>query len=324
MNGRLLVTGGAGYVGSHCGRLVRAGFNVTVFDDLSQGHREAVDGPLVVADIRDREALGAALEGVDAVLHFAARVAVGESQRDPIGYWDVNVGGAAALLAAMVQAGVRRLVVSSTCAVHGAATARPIAEDAPIAPTSPYGETKAAMERMVVAAEAAGQIEAIRLRYFNAAGAAPDGWLGEAHHPETHLIPLALAAAAGGPAVRLFGDAHPTPDGTCIRDYVHVEDLADAHLAAARRLMAGGSRAVFNLGTGRGASVREVFAAVERVLGPVPQVVAPPRAGDPPLLVADPAASHRGLDWRATRDLDAIVADAWRWQRAPRFGRRAA
>lgn len=320
MSNRLLVTGGAGYVGSHCARrLIQAGFEVITIDDLSQGHRQAVEGPLLVADVRDRAALRAALGGVDAVLHFAARTSVGESQIDPVGYWEVNVGGSAALLGAMIEAGVRRLVFSSTCAVHGI-VATPITEDIPFAPESPYGGTKAATERMIVAAEAAGQLEAVRLRYFNAAGAASDAWLGEAHAPETHLIPLALAAASGGPALSLFGDAHPTADGTCIRDYVHVEDLAEAHLTAVLRLFAGGGRTVFNLGTGRGASVREVFTAVERVVGPVQYTVAPPRLGDPPALVADPRASLSGLNWRATRDLDTIVSDAWRWRQNPRFG----
>lgn len=273
-----------------------------------------------MGDVRDRDELASALRGVDLVLHFAARMSVGESHLDPVGYWDVNVGGTIALLDAMAAAGVRRLVVSSSCAVHGISDAIPIPEGAPLAPISPYGETKAAMERLVVAAERAGRIEAIRLRYFNAAGAAEDGWLGEAHDPETHLIPLAIAAAVGGPPLTLFGDAHPTPDGTCIRDYVHVEDLADAHLAAVWRLGAGGGGAAFNLGTGRGVSVRDVFAAVERHVGPVPHTVAATRPGDPPALVADPRASAVGLDWRATRDLDAIVRDASRWHRAPRFG----
>lgn len=324
MSGRLLITGGAGYVGSHCARrLHRAGFDVVTFDDLSQGHAAAVSGRLVVGDIRDRDALLPALRDVDLVLHFAARMSVSESYRDPVGYWDVNVGGTATLLGAMTSAGVRRIVVSSTCAVHGVPARVPIDEEAPLAPISPYGETKAAMERLVVAAEAAGQIEAIRLRYFNAAGAAQDGALGEAHTPETHLIPLAIAAASGGRPLTLFGDDHPTTDGTCVRDYVHVEDLAEAHASAVLRSLDGQSGVAFNLGSGRGASVRDVFAAVEQHVGPVRHTIADARPGDPPILVADPRSSTAGLGWRATRDLDAIVRDAWRWHRAPRFGPRA-
>lgn len=324
MSSRLLITGGAGYVGSHCARrLHRAGFDIVTFDDLSQGHAAAASGRLVVGDIRDRDALLAALQGVDLVLHFAARMSVGESHRDPVGYWDVNVGGTATLLGAMASAGVRRVVVSSTCAVHGVPARMPIEEDAPFAPISPYGETKAAMERLIVAAEGAGQIEAIRLRYFNAAGAAEDGALGEAHTPETHLIPLAIEAACGGRPLTLFGDDHPTPDGTCVRDYVHVEDLAEVHASAVLRLLDGQGGVVFNLGTGRGASVHDIFAAVERHVGPVRYTTADARPGDPPILVADPRSSAAGLGWRATRDLDAIVRDAWRWHRAPRFGPRA-
>lgn len=325
MSPRALVTGGAGYVGSHCARrLVRAGFEVATVDDLSQGHRLAVSGGLVEADVRDRQALVDVLgRGFDVVLHFAALTSVGGSSQAPVDYWDVNVGGTIALLRAMAETDTRHLVVSSTCAVHGIPTRIPIRESGSRAPISPYGDTKAAMERLVEAAAAAGALSAITLRYFNAAGAAEDGWLGEAHHPETHLIPLALEAASRQRPMKLFGSDHPTPDGTCIRDYVHVEDLAEAHLAAAQRLLSGGPSATFNLGTGHGASVLEVVRAVERVAGPVPLERAPRRPGDPPALVADPRAALDGLGWRARRGLDQMVRDAWRWARSPRFGPKA-
>lgn len=322
MTGRLLITGGAGYVGSHCARrLAGAGFEVVTVDDLSHGHRAAVSGELVVADVRDRSAMRRLLErGFDVVLHFAARMSVGESHERPLEYWDVNVAGTAALLTSMREAGVRRFVFSSTCAVHGHPPEGLVAESTPFAPISPYGETKVAAERMLCAAERAGQLDVVRLRYFNAAGAARDGWLGESHDPETHLIPLALAAASEGRPMYLFGDDYPTEDGTCIRDYVHVEDLAEAHLAAVRRLLSGGQSAVYCLGTGRGASVRAVLDTVERVTGHrLARRVAPRRPGDPPRLVANPTAAAEALGWKARYDLEQIVRDAWRWHLEPRY-----
>ncbi len=319
---RVLVTGGAGYVGSHCARrLVAEGFEVITYDDLSHGHREAAQGRLVVGDLRDRTALREALQGVTAVLHFAARMSVPESVSDPVGYWDVNVGGTAALLAAMGEAGCKAIVFSSTCAVYGEPPVVPIPEDTPFAPISPYGATKAAVEQLLAAARAAGQLDAVSLRYFNAAGAAADGQLGEAHHPETHLIPIALQAARDGRTMTLFGTDHPTPDGTAVRDYVHVEDLADAHHKALTRLLDGRGGGVFNLGSGDGYSVREVLDTVEAVTGrPVARTHAPARPGDAPKLVSDTRRSREVLGWSTSRSLHTILSDAWRWHQAPRFG----
>jgi UDP-glucose-4-epimerase GalE len=323
---RLVITGGAGYVGAHASRAARAaGHDVVVLDDLTGGYRAAVPGRLVVADLRDASAVRAVLaEGADAVLHFAARMNVRESFLDPEGYRDVNVRGTEVLLDAMHATGVRHLVVSSTCAVYGVPSRVPLDEALPWAPISPYGATKAAMEARVVEAEAQGRLTAVRLRYFNAAGAADDGSLGEAHDPETHLVPLALDAATGGAPLTVFGTNHPTPDGTCVRDYVHVDDLAAAHLAALDRLLAGRPGGAWNLGTGTGASVRQVVATVESVTGrPVAHGWGAARDGDPPVLVADPRRAHADLGWQARHGLRRIVEDAWRWHLAPRYGPRA-
>jgi UDP-glucose 4-epimerase len=318
----ILVTGGAGYVGSHCvAALVERGAAVTVLDDLSQGHRAAVpaQASFVHAGLSDPGLLAALMRDrrVDAVLHLAARSLVGESMRDPDLYLRDNVVNALNLVKAMAEAGVRRLVLSSTANLFGLPDRVPIDEDAPVRPGSPYGESKHFVERVLHWAEACHGVRSACLRYFNAAGAHPDGLLGEDHDPETHLIPLALDAAAGRrPPLEVFGDDWPTPDGTCVRDYVHVCDLADAHLLALDALEGGSRR--YNLGNGRGHSVREVIAAVERATGArVPHRVGPRRPGDPAVLVASSERIRRELGW-APRfpDIDGIVRTAWAWRRA--------
>ena len=316
---RILVTGGAGYIGSHCCKaLAEAGHEPVVFDSLVMGHREAVRfGPVLQGDMRDVTALGAAMRETrpDAVLHFAALALVGESVAHPERYYSVNVVGTLNLLEAMRTAGVDRLVFSSTCAVYGEPERVPMTEDLPRRPINPYGASKLACEMMMEDFDSAHKIRSVRLRYFNAAGADPRAEIGEWHDPETHLIPLVLDAALGRrPAISIFGTDYPTPDGTALRDYIHVMDLADAHLAALRHLMDGGGSAALNLGTGSGASVREVIRTVESVTGrKVPVVEAPRRAGDPPALVADPRRAEALLKWRAKKDLSAMVEDAWRW-----------
>jgi UDP-glucose 4-epimerase len=325
---RLLVTGGAGYVGSHTARHLRdVGHDVVVFDRLYEGYREAAGASLIVGDLRDRadvERLFLTHGPFDGVLHFAARMSVAESVADPLGYWDVNVGGTLTLLSSMARHGVRKLVFSSTAAVYGVPAHTPIAEDAPFAPINPYGASKAAVERLLVDLGADPAWQIARLRYFNAAGGAADGWIGEAHDPETHLLPLALDAVLGGVPLTLFGEDYPTPDGTCIRDYVHVDDLADAHRRAWDRIAAHGGSGVWNLGSGKGYSLREVLGAIETVTGlPVPHRFGPRRAGDPPSLLADASRAAQDLGWKPQRDLRAILADAWRWRRQPRYGRNA-
>jgi UDP-glucose 4-epimerase len=326
---RVLVTGGAGYVGSvTVERLVETGHRVVVLDDLSTGHRTAVlpEARLVVGRYDDRDAVVALIgeERIDAVLHCAARSIVGESVAHPDLYYRENVVGGIALLEALRAAGVARLVLSSTAAVYGLPDVSPIPEDVPLAPINPYGETKRTLEGAIGWYGSAFGLRSISLRYFNVAGASQRN--GERHDPETHLIPLVLAAAENGSAVTVYGTDYPTPDGTCIRDYIHVEDLADAHLAAleatapddARTGPAGGSLPLaLNLGTAGGYSVREVLAAAERVVGaPIPQRLGERRAGDPPVLVADATRAADVLDWRANRaDLDAILGSAWDWRR---------
>src|SRR5262245_51659761 len=316
----VLVTGGAGYIGSHvCLALHDAGYQPVVFDDLSGGHRWAVQwGPLVVGDIRDRAAIAACLGQwrCAAVIHLAGLISVGESTAKPGLYRDVNVQGSAELCAAMRSQKIDTLVFSSSAAVYGDAALDPIPETTPIAPRSPYGENKAEVERMLADASGRIPLRSISLRYFNAAGADPKARIGEAHAPETHLIPLALAAARGGNPLTLFGEDYPTRDGTCIRDYVHVLDIARAHVAAMQRLaeLAPGNLAI-NLGTSRGASVREVLAAVEAATGkPVPVRTASRRAGDPASLVASNDRARRELGWQPERsNLSSIIGDAWRW-----------
>ncbi len=322
---RVLVVGGAGYIGSVCTALLRArGIEAIVFDDLSSGHLAAVTGPLVLGDIRDRDALRAALnEGrFDAVMHFAALIQVGESVLRPLDYFDVNVGGTLNLLQAMADAGVRCLVFSSTCAIYGDPQRLPLDEGHPIRPVSPYGETKAMVERILDACRARGQLRAISLRYFNAAGATSDGLLGESHPDESHLIPLALAAALGRrPPLSVLGTDYDTRDGSAIRDYIHVVDLAEAHLLALDRLLAGAPGRAYNVGTGTGHTVREVLSSVERVLGrPVPHSDGPRRPGDAPILVADSRLARLGLGWAPRHsDLDEIIRTAARWATEPRY-----
>jgi UDP-arabinose 4-epimerase len=320
MTETVLVTGGAGYIGSHaCKALAREGYRPVVFDDLSRGHRDAVRwGPLVEGSLADRARLADALRQfrVAAVIHFAAYAYVGESMQDPGLYYRNNLGGTLSLLEAMREAGVDRIVFSSSCAVYGTPDALPIRESAPQRPINPYGETKLAIERALHWHAEAYGMRSISLRYFNAAGADPDVEIGERHDPETHLIPLVLDAALGwrGP-VDVFGIDYPTPDGTAIRDYIHVSDLADAHLGALARLASGDRSAAYNLGTGRGHSVREVIAAAERASGrKVPRRDAPRRPGDPPVLVADASLAAERLGWHPVRsDLDSIVGTALAW-----------
>jgi UDP-glucose-4-epimerase GalE len=311
-DGAVLVTGGAGYVGSVAVRhLLAAGRPVVVIDDLSTGHREAVGAAeLVVGDAGDVGLVRAVLRRrrVRAVLHFAAKALVEESVREPELYDRANRGTTVALLAAAAREGVRAFVLSSTCAVYGVPQSVPIPEDHPRAPVNPYGRSKRDAEDAV----AASGIPSALLRYFNAAGGEPEHGLVERHDPETHLIPRALAAARSGAPLTVHGSDYPTPDGTCVRDYVHVGDLAEAHLAALARLEAGGDGGAWNLGTGRGHSVREVLSAVAARLGrPVPSVDGPRREGDPPELVADPSRARRDLGWNPVRsDLERLVRDA--------------
>jgi UDP-glucose 4-epimerase len=315
----ILITGGAGYVGSHSAKALRlAGYRVVIFDNLSAGHREAALGaPLIEGDVRDVEAVRRAIRDsqASAVMHFAARLVTAESMSDPAAYYDTNVKGALSTLEAMVAERCDRFVFSSTCAVYGEPTEVPLRETHPTAPINAYGQTKLAVEQALPYFEHAYGLRSIRLRYFNASGADPDGELGEDHTPEVHAIPRAIDAASGGPPFDLLGEDYPTPDGTCLRDYVHVTDLADAHIRALRRLEQGGASAAYNVGTERPSSVREVLAAVERVTGrAVPRRSAPRREGDPTVLYASAARIREALEWVPQRaDLDTIVGDAWRW-----------
>ena len=315
----MLVTGGAGYVGSHAAKaLHQAGYGVVVYDNLSAGHREAALGaPFIAGDVRDVDAVRRALResGASAVMHFAAWQVVAESVVDPAGYYSNNVGGTLATLEAMAAERCLQFVFSSTCAVYGEPIETPLRETHPTTPINAYGQSKLAVEHALPHFERAYGIRSIRLRYFNAAGADPDGELGEDHSPEIHVIPRALEAAFGGRPLDIFGEDYPTPDGTCLRDYVHVSDLADAHVRALHRLEQGGGSATYNVGTERPSSVRDVFAAVERVTGrPVARRSAPRRAGDSAVLFASAACIRDELGWRPQRpDLATIINDAWRW-----------
>jgi len=319
---KVLVTGGAGYVGSHTVmELRRLGHQVVAFDDLSEGHAGALgDCPLVRGSLADEARVEAALRdsGAEAVMHFAASAYVGESVEDPQKYYYNNVVNSLGLLRAMRRAGVDRIVFSSSCTLYGVPDRVPITEDQPVRPINPYGHTKAAVEWALADYARAYGLKYAALRYFNAAGAAPDGSIGEDHEPETHLIPLVIQAALGKrDTIKIFGTDYPTPDGTCIRDYVHVMDLASAHVMAMEALDARGAM-VYNLGTGRGHSVREVIESVRRVSGRDFRVEqAPRRPGDPPELVGSSQKIRAELGWQPRYvELDEIVRTAWRWHSA--------
>lgn len=316
----VLVIGGAGYIGSHAARaLRRAGHEVIVFDNLSTGYEFLASGfELVKGDILDEAALKRVLPRVDAVMHFAAHAYVGESVTNPRKYFRNNVEGGLVLLNAMVETDVKRIIFSSTCAVYGEPAKVPIDESTPRQPVNPYGVSKLFFEQALESYDRAYGLRFASLRYFNAAGADESGEIGELHDPETHLIPLALSAAAGtGPELHVFGSDYPTPDGTCIRDYVHVNDLADAHVKALEHLTAGESSFAVNLGTGTGYSVQQVISAVEKATGKaVPRELGPRRAGDPPALVANPAKAQALLRWKARRGLQEIVETAWEWMQS--------
>jgi len=318
----ILVTGGSGYVGAHaCKALALGGYRPVVYDNLASGDPAAAKwGPLEIGDIADRAKLDAVIARYrpHAVMHFAAFSIVGESIADPAKYYRNNVAGTLTLLEAMRDHAVERLVFSSTAAIYGTPLTVPILEDAPQTPINPYGHSKSIAERMIVDFSAAHGLRATALRYFNAAGADADGEIGECHDPETHLIPLAMRAVSGLTApLTIFGDDYATPDGTCIRDYVHVADLADAHVAALQHLGQREGVDAFNLGTGNGASTREVIEAVGRVAGKaVPYSIGARRPGDPAVLVSDPAKAKRDLGWtHASSDLETIVSTAWAWHR---------
>lgn len=318
---RVLVTGGAGYIGSHAAKaLAREGYEPVVLDDLSTGHRQAVRwGPFVEGSLESEELVSKVLKDfeVTAVMHFAASLLVGESTTQPQKYFWNNVVNTLRLLSAMLRAGVKHIVFSSSAAVYGIPEKVPIPEDHALRPINPYGETKVMMERALHWYSVAYGLRATSVRYFNAAGADSEGGLGEDHHPETHLIPLVIQAALGQrPFVEVYGTDYPTPDGTAIRDYIHVTDLAEAHVLALRYLVGGGETVALNLGTGKGYSVCEVIAAVERVNGgrATPSRDAPRRAGDPPSLIAAPGRASQLLGWQPQHsDLDNIVRTAWAW-----------
>ena len=316
----ILVVGGAGYIGAHvCKALAARGDVPVVFDNLSSGHEHAVRwGPLVKGDLRSAEDLDRAFaeHAPAGVMHFAANIEVGEGQRFPLRFWENNVAGVVTLLTAMARAGVKPIVFSSTCAVYGEPEIVPITERESCKPVSVYGRTKRAVEQLLSDVARVDGARYAALRYFNAAGASPDGEIGEEHDPETHLIPNALKAAAGvGGGMKLFGTDYATRDGTCIRDYIHVMDLADAHLAALDKLMAGEREIIANLGTGHGASVLEVLQAVEAVTGLKPPYdVHPRRDGDAPVLSADLTHARAVLGFEPKRsDIETIISDAWRF-----------
>lgn len=320
----VLVVGGAGYIGSHCVRqLIAAGHRPVVLDNFVYGHRGALAPgvKLYEADLGDEAAVGRILraEQIEIVMHFAAFCYVGESVTDPLKYYFNNVVATLHLLRAMLAAGVKKFVFSSTCATFGTPASLPIHEDLPQAPINPYGQTKLDIENALKSLATAHGLSFAAFRYFNAAGAAEDGAIGEDHDPETHLIPVAIDVAVGKrPHIQLFGTDYPTPDGTCQRDYVHVDDLSRAHIAAFDKLAAPGAQLFYNLGTGRPTSNREVIRAVEKITGrPVKVIECPRRAGDPPALYADSSKAQRELGWKVKfSHIDSIVATAWKWHSA--------
>jgi UDP-glucose-4-epimerase GalE len=336
----ILVTGGAGYIGSHAARaLSRAGYEVVLYDNLSASSPSLKLGlaqgfELIQGDIADETTLRPVLAGIDAIMHFAAHAYVGESVHHPRKYFGNNVLGSLKLLNCALDAGIRRFVFSSSCAVYGVPSRIPITEETPREPVNPYGASKLFFENALEAYNRAYGMRSISLRYFNAAGADASGEIGELHDPETHLIPLALAAATNGPDLQIHGSDYPTPDGTCVRDYIHVNDLADAHVRALQYLESESNKnnedensataLALNLGTGHGHSVLEIIEAVERVTGrPVQRTLGPRREGDPPTLVADPAKARSILGWTAQRNLTEIVSSAWTWMRKNRTSRAA-
>ena len=321
-NRTILITGGAGYIGSHaCKAVAQAGYTPVAYDNLVYGHREAVRwGPLEVGDIADRHRLDEVIAEYrpEAAIHFAAYAYVGESVQDPAKYYRNNVAGTLSLLEALVHHGIDRVVFSSTCATYGIPEQVPIDEQHPQHPINPYGASKLMIERMLQDFSTAYGLRSVSLRYFNAAGADPDGEIGENHDPETHLVPLALQAAIGQRgALQVFGTDYPTPDGSCIRDYVHVTDLAQAHVQALNYLTHGGATTALNLGTGQGHSVLQVIEVARTVTGlDIPVVIAERRAGDPPVLTAGAGQARRVLGWQPRYpDLSVILQHAWNWHR---------
>ncbi len=319
-NQTVLVTGGAGYIGSHtCKSLARQGYTPVVYDSLVRGHSSAVKwGPLIIGDLTDGELLRDVLRKYRpvCVIHFAAFAYVGESTFNPLMYYRNNVGGTISLLRAMAAEGVGRLVFSSTCATYGTPSSNPIREDMAQVPINPYGQSKLMVEHILRDCARSGGLNAIALRYFNAAGADADAEIGEAHDPETHLIPLLLGAAQGkAPALTVFGSDHPTSDGTCVRDYIHVTDLADAHVRALGHAADNAGFTAFNLGTGTGVSIKELINAAKGITGrEVPFVYGPRREGDPAELVADPSLALEKLGWKARHsDMPNILSTAWSW-----------
>ena len=319
---RVLVAGGAGYIGSHAAKALRlAGYEPVVFDDLSSGHEHAVRwGPLVRGDIRNADAVRAAIRQYrpESVMNFAARIEVGEGEKNPAAFYDNNVAGMLNLVRVMLDEGVKSFVFSSTCAIYGDPERLPLTEDLPKRPVSVYGRTKLMCEQMLADMSRAHGLNYAALRYFNAAGADRDGEIGEEHDPETHLIPNALKAAAGlGGAMKLFGDDYPTPDGTCIRDFIHVTDLADAHVLAAKKLAEGARAIELNLGTGEGRTVMEVLKSVEKATGhAVPHTISARRPGDAVALFSDATKVKTELGWQPKlSDIDTIVSTAWNFHR---------
>jgi len=316
---RVLLTGGAGYIGSHVAReLSRCGFAVRIYDNLSTGHRRFTNGfELVVGDIQDQAKVTAALEGCDVVMHFAADICVAESIENPRKYFHNNSMGSLTLLDATLDAGIRHFVFSSTAAVYGMPSTIPIPEDATRTPVNPYGASKLFVEHALETYSRAYGLRYASLRYFNAAGADANGDIGELHEPETHLIPSILLVAAGMRSpLRIFGNDYRTPDGTCIRDYIHVNDLASGHVAALRYLAAGGESTALNLGTGRGYSVQEIISSTEAITGrKLIKEFLPRRSGDPPILVADSSRARQMLAWTPIRPLEEIISSAWNWVR---------
>lgn len=318
---KILVLGGAGYIGSHAVyQLIEQNHQVVVIDNLSTGHKGALhpDATFYLGDIRDLDFLRTVFksEQIDAVIHFAANSLVGESMEKPLMYFDNNVYGTQVVLQAMIEFDVKSIVFSSTAATYGEPEIVPITEELPTRPTSTYGETKLTMEKMMHWCQEAHGIQYVSLRYFNVAGAREDARIGEDHEPETHLIPIVLQVALGKREfITIFGDDYPTEDGTCIRDYIHVEDLIDAHIRAVQYLQDGGESQIFNLGSSTGFSVKEIIDVARRVTGhPIPEKIGQRRAGDPSALIASSEKAARILNWEPKRtEINRIITDAWRW-----------